>query len=406
MSKPEVEKGGGLYRLRWEDLAIIASVDRIREDSRHMVTAEITVKSAAPGTAAHLHGPARLNLTSTASRRTLAKTLAERANNVDWYAVIEQTCVLVLEDLRVGEPVVDLSTYVPTERAEYRLEPLLVEGQANLIYGPGGVGKSYLAAFLALLIDIPWSAAGFTPEPGKVLYLDYEAGTDELHERLEALRKGLGVEIPCQVLYRFCHQPVANDVSEIQRLVVEHNIALVIVDSVGLACGAMEGGEGFTAAALAYFRALRSLRITSLSIDHVSKDKALFGSVFKVNLSRSVWEIKKAQEPDEASFHLGLFHRKVNKGKLLRPLGLCFAFNEDGSVVVKREDVRDVPGLASDVRLKDRIAGELRRGAMTVSEIASELGVREETIRVTLNRGANKTFTKVGEQWGLLTETP
>lgn len=399
MSRPDVEKGGGLYRLRWEALAIIANIDRIREDSHHMVTAEITVKSVLPGTPSHLHGPARLNLTSTASRRTLARTLAERVNNVDWYAVIEQACVLVLEDLRIGEPVIDLSTYVSTERTEYRLEPLLVEKQANLFYGPGGAGKSYLAAFLALLIDIPWPAAGFIPEPGKVLYLDYEAGTDELSERLSALRGGLGIEVPCQVLYRFCHQPVANDIAEIQRLIIEHGIELVIVDSVGLACG----GEPESAEiVLRYFSALRSLRITTLSIDHVAKhaqEKTPFGSVYKWNVSRSVWEVRKSQEPDENTLHLGLFHRKVNRGKLHRPLGLCFTFQEDGSVGVKREDVRDIPELAGSLPLKTRIASELRRGPMTVKDLASELSATDNVIRVVLTRWKDKAFVKLGDTW-------
>ena len=397
-----MEQGGGLYRLRWEDLAIIATLDRIREDSHHMVTAEITVKSAAPGTPTHLHGPARLNLTSTASRRTLAKALSDRVNNVDWYAVIEQTCVMVLENLRIGEPIIDLSTYVPVEQAEYRLEPLLVEKQANLFYGPGGIGKSYLAAFLALLIDIPWTAAGFIPEPGKVLYLDYEAGANELHERLEGLRRGLDIEVPCQVLYRFCHQPLASDMAEIQRLIVEHKIELVIVDSVGLACG----GEPESAeVVLRYFSALRSFRTTSLSIDHVAKhgqEKTPFGSIYKMNVSRSVWEIKGTQEPGEDKLRLGLFHRKVNRGRLCGPLGLCFNFEEDGSVSVKREDIRDVPELAEGLSLKSRIASELRRGPMTVKEIADELSSPESTIRVVLNRWKGKHFIKLGDTWGNL----
>ena len=64
-----------------------------------------------------------------------------------------------------------------------------------------------------------------------------------------------------------------------------------------------------------YFRALRSLRCCTLTIDHVAKaaagQRTPFGTVYKTNLSRNVFELRKAQEVDEARISLGLFHRKA-----------------------------------------------------------------------------------------------
>jgi len=53
--------------------------------------------------------------------------------------------------------------------------------------------------------------------------------------------------------------------------------------------------------------------------------------------------------------------------------------------------------------LRDRLIGILKSGSMTVKELAEELEKPEGTIRMELNRKANKDiFVKKGEQWGLL----
>jgi len=65
------------------------------------------------------------------------------------------------------------------------LEPLLAAGSAGLIYGPAGVGKSFLALGLALAAASGGSFLGWTAtRPHKVLYLEGELGAVELQRRL------------------------------------------------------------------------------------------------------------------------------------------------------------------------------------------------------------------------------
>jgi hypothetical protein len=65
------------------------------------------------------------------------------------------------------------------------LEPLLAAGSAGLIYGPAGVGKSFLALGLAMAAASGGSFLGWTARrPHTVLYLEGELGAVELQRRL------------------------------------------------------------------------------------------------------------------------------------------------------------------------------------------------------------------------------
>ena len=101
---------GGVFKLEWEEEQISVRLDRLTEDSKHTVTGEITISSSVPGHRGHLH-QARLNLTSTSARRTLATYLNSRAQGGDWDGIVEQACVRVLEGYREGEPLVHLANH-------------------------------------------------------------------------------------------------------------------------------------------------------------------------------------------------------------------------------------------------------------------------------------------------------
>ena len=194
-----------------------------------------------------------------------------------------------------------------------------------------------MAAYLAMLVTEGILDNGLIPEPGPVLYLDYETSSATAARRFNTLYAGFGFEHKSSVLYRFCFQPLASEIQEIQRIASEHGIQLIIVDSAGPACG---GEPESASASIQYFAALRSLRATTLTIAHKAKGSSNgpFGSVYWMNYPRSVYEIKKAQDEGENLIHVGLFHRKVNDGKLLKPMGFKFDFDEN-AVSVTKEDV-------------------------------------------------------------------
>lgn len=406
MTRPKLSHNAGVYTLLWAAEQVAIRIDRIREDSKYNVSGEVLVGTTIPGVPeGHLH-QARLNLTSTASRVTLAKMLTQRVDTLDWGAILEQACVTVLEEHRKGEPVVDLSTLPSRESLRYRYKPLLLEGLPNLFYGDGGIGKSLVALYISVAIQLPWDDMGFEAQPGNALYLDYEMSSHDTRERMLAICKAFNGPPDCPVLYRFCHQPLAAEIEEVQRIVAARNIELVVVDSAGPACGGKPEDAEMT---IGYFSALRSLRVTSLTLAHVAKNpqqKTIFGSAYWFNLARGVFELKKAQEAGQGDFSIGIFHRKSNATQLLRPIGLhvSIATNEAGileSVALERIQVKDVPELAEALPLKERVSELLKGGQMAPKDIAEAIGKPLESVYMVLNRHKGRAFVKLGNTWGL-----
>ena len=384
--------GDGIYHLSWPQLNIEGRVDRIRESHDHEVRAEVLLVSSRPTSSGHLR-QGRIILTSPTSRKTLAKSLAERDPEVDWDKVTEQLCIAVLQDFRMGSPVVQIDGQTDlTVQEKWLIEPLVQLRNPTLIYGPGSTGKSWFGQYLAVLADQGMSHGGLDVEPSSVLYLDWETDQIEIGSRVTMIRRGLGLEGQSHIWYKAMNQGLSNDIEAIRSVVVEKSIDLIIVDSIGSACmGEPESAE----VVLRTFNSLRSLGVSSVCIDHTNKEGVLFGSVYKYNSARQVFECKKDQQPDEDKLVFGLFHRKANNSKLRKDIGFELGFGE-GSVTITRRDVRDT-ALEVNLPVLDRITNALRRGALTVEQLLDELfdpegkkTISESHLRKELSIGTSK----------------
>lgn len=390
VSLPELTANAGIYALEWQPESIRLSIDRLY-DHKETTAGEVTVRYKPPEGEdyQHLH-QARLNLTSTRERQSLAKYLAERVSDVDWQAVVEQACVKVLGKHREGEPYRMIGNRPIGERAKYLSYPFILSEQPNLIFGLGGSGKTTLAAMLALQV--------LSDETdGNVLWLDFEWCEDEVNDLVRRLKDGMGLDPSLEIAYRFCSQPLADDILAIQRMVLETKAQLVVVDSVGAACG---GDPMAPDIVLRYFSALRSLRVTTLSLDHVAKEnKGPFGSVYKVNASRNVWEVIKGSS-DSDGLAIGLHHRKINSGPLLKPQGYKFSY-QPGSVIPKKTDARSIPEVLAGMALADRLEAALIRGPMTLEEMSEETGKPTKTISPVLSRHKDRFISLERGKWGV-----
>ena len=416
MAQPTISSNYGIHKITFPDEMIDVQVDHINEDARtHKIEGEVNFRTRLPGMKPHLHR-AKLNMTSTQSHDKLASFLEKRVPAIDWYAIVETTCMMVVDEVRKGEPVYDLAKIDYQASLRWRLAPLLYDGKPNLIFGPGGISKSFLALYFATLIDLGLTEEnGFSAEPGKCLILDYEGDSVESAERYAMIMNGMGMA-PAErsILYRFCHAPLSADLPLIQRQVLESNIEFIVVDSAAGACG----GEPESAErAIKFFNALRSLRITTLTIAHTSKQgggkRGPFGSVYWQNAPRNVLEVIKDQDEDEDSLTVGLYHRKTNSGRLRTPIGLNLSFKKD-SLTIKRDDnsLHDKPETAKNISLKQRLIKVLSGGEQTTGYLAEELDTTENTITTKLysewtgKDGRQKgIFVKTGKgTWGLATQ--
>jgi hypothetical protein len=386
----QIAGSNGIYDLSWPNLHISAHIAYMKNEGSHETKGEITVTSERPTSPGHLRN-GRVNLTSPSARKTFAKWLAERDDQVDWDQVVEQLCMGVLTRWRSGSPVIRLEGDTDVEALQkWQVYPICLYANPTVLYAPGSTGKSWLAQYIATLVDAGMSHNNLNVEPANVLYLDWETDAQELGSRITMIRRGLGLEGKSSVWYRAMNQGLANDIERVREICAERSIGFIVIDSIGQACmGEPESAE----VVLRMFSALRSLEISSLCVDHTNKandssgSNNLFGSVYKYNQARQIFEAKKSQHEDTNRIVLGVFHKKANNSRVIKPLGFTLEFQE-GKVVITRQDVRETE-LEAEMIIPARIENALRNkpGGLTVAQIAAELGKTENHIRKELSKG-------------------
>jgi len=409
MIPPIVTPGEHFLNFAWRDIGLRVVVERYTDDGH----AELTFYSNGD---ADSHFITRVNLLSTSAMTSLAKRLERKSPDILWEDILTSIASKTIEIVRRGEPVVSIGKKPETMSVEYQLAPVLEKNQPTTFYAPGAYAKSYFADYIAVLVQfnivgIADSVNSWKPRAGNVLYLDWEASKQDHERRVWYIKRGLGLETEDTFLYRFCSQPLVNDIHSIQCLVFNNAIDLVIVDS---QMAATSYGPDQAQAASQYYNALRSLRCTTLTLDHVSKEDwkgtsesaGPYGSVVKYNRSRSQFEIKKSQNAGDDFMELSLIHKKHNEGILLRPMGIRIDFNQDAdgclkSVTFKSCNVADNLDLIKTLSTRDQIAELLKHGKLETKAISEELGISEATVRARLNEN-KQLFKHFEDGWGLL----
>jgi len=387
LDPPEYQEEGDTQTYSWAGVTI--QLDQLRQE-RDGLHCEIMVEAASPGMAPLVHGPVRFNLVSTQARGTLERYLKGRIE-LDWGGMLDSVSKLAIAQHREGEPVIDLSEYQAGDGDIWTLKPFIVEGEISIIFGDGGTGKSLLSLATAATVMGKDILGSILPSNYKALYLDWETNAATHTRRLKAITQ----DSP-RVGYLACHVPLLDMIRQIKRQILEGQYNLIVIDSVGAACG---GEPEKTGSALTFCNAIRGLNVTSLLIGHQTKenDKSQkpFGSTFWHNAARSTLEVRQQRDPGENTIHVGLYHRKMNDGMLEKPSGYAIKF-EDSQIVFQPEDLMSIPDLAKGTPLIDQISSALHdKGAMTVAQLADELGAKEGSVKTTCYRHEDKRLIKL-----------
>jgi len=236
---------------------------------------------------------------------------------------------------------------------------------------------------------------GFDTVKTKVMYLDFELDGEEQARRAYQVASGMGYTEPPEGFYYLsaAGYPTRPMFDHALKECKERSISMVIVDSLGYA---LEGDAEASRDVLKFFRevegAFRREGITLLIVDHQSKhgnyqEKTMFGSVYKTNSIRSVFQVEPG-EHDDGFINLTVRHKKANFGPLLKPFGVEAAFvNDEGEVEVKEVQVRtrelDATELAEEGTLnaKDRVLMALEDGSMYPADIADATGLELGTVK-------------------------
>ena len=338
MNKMEVDLRGTVIDVKFPDTKIHIRANRIRE-GLEKATAEITVWADLP--IGDNYRKIRLNrsrpdLLDNNDKRNLIRDLEEATvdyPNYSWGSIINDTFDAIIDKNREGHTEILMDNLKKSKGRSFTIKPLWEQNVNNLLWAKGGSSKSYFGVMSSVFVDRGIKAIGLNAKPGRALYLDWEEEEDIFQHRLYSVQKGLGLENPerSQIIWKKMRGSLPGNIEEISRLVIDYDITFVVLDSLGLA---IDGSGIDDQSVKAYFEALKLLKVTTLSIDHANKsgdrtgNYEIFGSSYKYNYARNVYELKKVSEENSSEFEAVFYHRKVNDGKYLSPTGFSVKFEE------------------------------------------------------------------------------
>jgi len=340
----------------------------------------------------------RINLSTLTARLTTINHLQKRVPDVGWAPMIDDFAIGVIESHRRGEPFELIGQRPPSERPTYLLSPVVRPGLPTLIFGPGGEGKTTIAMAVAVSVATGASVVpGWVPEvTGPVLALDFENDAERSDVIIRRIATGAGIAAPL-IHYRRCYGAFADQLEEVADFVSREAVALVLIDPVAHAEGTSQGDprEG----ALRMFDALRQLGTASLLIDHVAGAELAsqqqtarpYGSIFKVNLSREVFELRAEREPIGNRREVILRHTKSNYGAHVPTKGLAITHTDDATIFEATEI--EAADLQPRLSFGDRMFRELRSGPLDTRELSERLGVNSNAVRTTVGR--DRRFTRL-----------
>jgi predicted Zn-ribbon and HTH transcriptional regulator len=203
---------------------------------------------------------------------------------------------------------------------------------------------------------------------------------------------------------------LADEIRLIARMVKEHRLGLVIIDSASKSCGGSIDLEETNAFFMALDR-LTSLGAATLTIAHETKaqnNEFAYGSVQFFNAPRKVWNIRAEKEEEESKVKAVLIHKKANDAALHAPIPVSMWFGRKPT----GEDFVDIrrgslDGSESGLNLTTRILMLLSKQpeGLSAKDIADELGeMNLKQVKVLLNYLKNKgkiLNDKLEGKWGV-----
>jgi hypothetical protein len=338
------------------------------------------------------------------------------ATPIDFGAMLEEVARLVIEHqtnlLDITRLNGNLAQQAPTA---YLVQGVIPAHLPTILYGAGGVGKSILAATIAVAVQHGVKVLDRLTQQADVLYLDWETDAADIGRRMHAAAAGLGVEHP-SLLYASLAHPLESRLTQLARMVAEEKIGLVIVDSVGMAMGPSPAGGDASESAIRFFGALRRLGTGVLAIDHISGDDMRrggkgagkpYGSVYKWNITRNAFELREARDPDMHGVHLLLKHRKTNIGSRQSDMPLRLLWDNVRGIATFGPDTAPVAA-PSGQPLNVEVFDLLQSGPATVAQIAEMLDAPEVDVRRACSRliVAGKVHAYPNGQVGLTQDRP
>jgi DNA-binding transcriptional ArsR family regulator len=274
------------------------------------------------------------------------------------------------------------------------VKDVIPEASATMLYGMGGSLKSILAVHLAMHVAAgrdKWM--GYAVDPTNVLYLDFELDWQVQGNRMYDVAAGMGLDGLPDGLFYLSAQDMDTRTAMQKALdtCAYQGIGLLVLDSVGWAIqGDSEASSDVLTFLNNYVQPFEAEGIAPLLLDHVAKtvkginpeNQLPFGSVYKFNKCRSVWQAK--GDPDDAGVSVTLAHKKSNFGPL-QDAYVARATFAKGQVNVGRTDL-DPQVDSGEPTTADLIMDALAVGPKYPDELVELLDVERQTVKNQLSK--------------------
>ncbi len=399
----------GFFEFKWEEEKIRILLERIHQHSDETVTCWMKIEDNADDGLGHLYG-GNFNLGAPQTRSMMAKNMAalkpkQTQVKLDWRSMLEVVCNATVDYLGKGEPFKRFGNCEVKRGSHWLFPPFVPLGMPGSIFGDGGLGKSLLAQAISVSVQIGYDGMELKPHhQTNVLYLDWETTWDFWAARLEDYCAGMSLpEVP-RILYDHPKRKFVNDLERISNIVIAENIGFMVIDSVAIACG---GDVSKEEGVLNFYGGLEQIGISSLLVGHTSKEqkkhKTMYGNVYWSNLSRSVWEIRKDQQPETNALNIALYHRKCNIDKEWRPMGFQFRFADKMHTISRcDETLKQVDTFEKELPLKYRIMARLEKQDWRLEDLCEDLKEQKSTVKVRLSelKKQGKVINLSDNRWG------
>lgn len=415
MKEPTITPEIGGYIFGWEDTRLSVRVSRLHtHPSDGRVTGDLFISNNSKSKPIILLPSTQFNFSSEQTRARLAKQMEVKlSSGVNWAELFDYLGHKVQELARAGDVFEEVWAQDEIVSPEFFLNPIVIKGMSNIIFGEKGVNKSMTSYVIGAIIYLPWTDNPLELEPIsrriKSLVLDWETDSETFKFYLARLKRGMSIP-SFSINYRRCTLPLADDIESIEKQIKDTGAELLIIDSLAAAAGGEDSELKGSQSALRFNSALRKLNITSLIIAQTSKTqqqerghrKTIYGSTIFTYYARNIFELCHSDDEANNIKHLALFHRECNLARKSAPMGFRVTFRDDSSISIEREPV-SVSEFSEKMSTQTKILDALKSGAIEVKELANSLGISESNCRVALSRLIKKgQILKVDKGYGLM----
>ena len=233
------------------------------------------------------------------------------------------------------------------EAPRFLINPLIIDGGGTILFGPPGMGKSYVAMAMAVSVDAGVNTI-FNVDQANVLFVNLERSEESLQRRLLNINKGLGVKEDRPMLTLNARGKTFDDVADsLEETIRAEKVELVILDSISRAgMGDLNDNRPVNK----IIDALNNSCNSWIGLAHAPRNDSnhVYGSIHFDAGADIV--VKQISDQKERSLGVGLQITKVNDGSKKSPMVLVgFEFDEIGLTHIWKPTVSEFPELLSDI---------------------------------------------------------